>query len=127
MYLKFILIFFFKIYIYINIPPSGTFHSPNFPNLYRPNKEYAWIFSTAPGHRIKLVFDQFDLESHQECAYDHLAVFDGKGVNDRALGRFCGSRRPLMLVSSYNMLYLVFRSDGTNEKRGFNATHTTCE
>lgn len=104
---------------------KGFFHSPNFPNLYQPNKEYAWLFSTAPGHRIKLVFDQFDLESHQECAYDHVAVFDGESVDDHALGRFCGSRRPLTLVSSFNMLYLVFRSDATNEKRGFNATHTT--
>jgi hypothetical protein len=103
----------------------GIFHSPNFPNNYQPNKEYAWIFSTAPGHRIKLVFDQFDLESHQECAYDHIAVYDGEGVDDHALGRFCGSRKPLVLVSSFNMLYLVFHSDATNEKRGFNATHST--
>lgn len=107
------------------ISTKGSFHSPNFPNTYEPNKEYAWIFTTLPGHRIKLVFDQFDLESHQECAYDHVAVFDGESVDDHALGRFCGSRKPLTLVSSFNMLYLVFQSDATNEKRGFNATHST--
>lgn len=83
------------------------------------------MFSTAPGHRIKLMFDQFDLEGHQECAYDHVAVYDGGSIDDPALGRFCGSRRPLTLVSSLNMLYLLFRSDATNEKRGFNATHST--
>lgn len=83
------------------------------------------MFSTAPGHRIKLIFDQFDLEGHQDCAYDNVAVFDGEKVDDPALGRFCGSRRPLTLVSSFNMLYLLFRSDATNEKRGFNATHST--
>lgn len=103
----------------------GIFNSPNFPSNYQPNKEYAWTFSTASGHRIKLQFDQFDLESHQECAYDYVAVFDGEGVDDHALGRFCGSRKPLTLVSSFNMLYLVFHSDATNEKRGFNATHST--
>lgn len=83
------------------------------------------MFSTAPGHRIKLIFDQFDLESHQECAYDHVAVFDGESIDDPALGKFCGSRKPLTLVSSFNILYLLFRSDATNEKRGFNATHST--
>ena len=46
-------------------------------------------------------------------------------MDDHLLGRFCGSRKPLTLVSSYNLLYLVFRSDATNERRGFNATHTT--
>lgn len=106
-------------------PTLGSFHSPNFPNAYQPNKECAWVFSTAPGHRIKLIFDQFDLESHQECTYDHVAVFDGESIADPALGRFCGSRKPLTLVSSFNMLYLLFRSDATNEKRGFNATHST--
>jgi len=83
------------------------------------------VFTTAPGHRIKLNFDHFDLESHQECAYDHVAIFDGGSIDDPSLGRFCGSRRPLTLVSSFNMLYLLFRSDATTEKRGFNATHST--
>lgn len=92
---------------------------------YQPNKECAWVFLTAPGHRIRLVFDQFDLEGHQECAYDHVAIYDGASIDYPALGRFCGSRRPLTLVSSLNMLYLLFRSDATNEKRGFNATHST--
>lgn len=72
-----------------------------------------------------MIFDQFDLENHQECTYDHIAVYDGESVDDPALGRFCGSRRPLTLVSSYNMLYLLFHTDATNEKRGFNATHST--
>lgn len=83
------------------------------------------MFATAPGHRIRLVFDQFDLEVHSECAYDHVAVYDGESAKDPALGRYCGSKRPLTLLSSFNMLYLLFHSDKTNEKRGFNATHST--
>lgn len=106
---------------------AGVFHSPNYPMLYPPNKECAWIFSTTAGHRIKLIFDQFDLENHQECAYDHVAVYDGLSVEDSTLGRFCGSRKPLTLVSSFDKMYLLFRSDATNERRGFNATHSTGE
>lgn len=83
------------------------------------------MFSTAPGHRIMLIFDQFDLEVHSECAYDHVAVYDGESAKDPPMGRYCGSKRPLTLLSSFNMLYLLFHSDKTNEKRGFNATHST--
>lgn len=104
---------------------TGTFYSPNYPQHYQPNKECAWLFSTAPGHRKKLIFDQFDLESHQQCAYDHIALFDGQSADDPLLYRFCGSRRPLTIISSFNMLYMLFKSDATNERRGFNGTHTT--
>lgn len=57
--------------------------------------------------------------------YDYLAIFDGENQYYPLVGKFCGSRKPLTLISSFNMMYLLFRSDATNEKRGFNATHST--
>ena len=34
------------------------------------------------------------MEPHQECAYDHIVVYDGHTTDARALGRFCGSKLP---------------------------------
>lgn len=45
--------------------PFGTIYSPNYPDLYPPNADCVWHFSTTPGHRIKLIFNEFKVESHQ--------------------------------------------------------------
>uniref|UniRef100_T1KTE2 CUB domain-containing protein n=1 Tax=Tetranychus urticae TaxID=32264 RepID=T1KTE2_TETUR len=41
------------------------------PEPYLNRKDCAWLFTTTPGHRIKLVFEDFELETHPECASDH--------------------------------------------------------
>ncbi|KAG9511404.1 Tolloid-like protein 1, partial [Fragariocoptes setiger] len=105
--------------------PEGVFQSPNFPSFYPPQKECVWLFSTVGGHRIKLVFDEFDLEQHQECLFDYVSVYDGASDDDSALGKFCGTKKPLTLVSSFEQLTLLFKSDASNVRRGFNATHST--
>jgi len=45
--------------------PFGTIFSPNYPDSYPPNADCVWHFITTPGHRIKLIFNEFDVESHQ--------------------------------------------------------------
>lgn len=39
--------------------------SPNYPEPYPSLKDCVWHFSTTPGHRIKLVFSNFEMEPHQ--------------------------------------------------------------
>lgn len=41
------------------------FCSPNYPAAYPSRKDCVWQFSTTPGHRIKLIFNVFELEPHQ--------------------------------------------------------------
>ena len=33
------------------------------------------------------VFNDFELEPHQECTYDHVEVFDGDNKDAKSLGR----------------------------------------
>ena len=35
--------------------PSGELSSPHYPDYYPAKKDCIWIFTTTPGHRIKLV------------------------------------------------------------------------
>uniref|UniRef100_A0A671W259 Metalloendopeptidase n=1 Tax=Sparus aurata TaxID=8175 RepID=A0A671W259_SPAAU len=102
---------------------SGTISSPNWPDRYPSKKACTWILSTTPGHRIKLVFNEIDMEAHLECAYDHLEIYDGRDVRVPTLGRFCGTKKPSPVVSSGNKMFLRFFSDNSVQKRGFEATY----
>ncbi|KAJ8260725.1 hypothetical protein COCON_G00164480 [Conger conger] len=101
---------------------SGTITSPNWPDAYPSKKACSWALSTTPGHRIKLVFNQIDMEAHLECAYDHTEVNDGRDDKAPSMGRFCGTKKPLPLVSSSNKMFLRFFSDNSVQKKGFEAS-----
>ncbi|XP_042905263.1 bone morphogenetic protein 1 [Parasteatoda tepidariorum] len=105
--------------------PYGEITSPNFPDSYPSRKDCTWLFTTTPGHRIKLVFLEFELEPHQECAYDRIAAYDGKDDDAPTLGKFCGSKIPHPILASGNRMYLVFKSDASVQRKGFRATHKT--
>ena len=80
-------------------------------------QECVWIFSTTAGHRIKLRFTEFELEPHQECAYDHIVVYDGHTTDRQILGRFCGSKLPHPLIANENAMLLVFKSDASVQRK----------
>lgn len=104
---------------------NGEIFSPNWPDSYPSRKDCAWLFTTTPGHRVKLVFIEFDVEPHQECAYDHIVVYDGASLDTNTLGRFCGGKLPHPLVSSTNRMFLSFKSDASVQRKGFKAAHGT--
>ncbi|OQV15507.1 Tolloid-like protein 2 [Hypsibius exemplaris] len=104
---------------------NGELSSPNWPESYPPRKDCIWHLSATPGHRIKLIFQEFEIEPHQECAYDHIEIYDGESAASSVLGRFCGSKIPHPLISSSNVMTLVFQSDASVHRKGFKAEHTT--
>uniref|UniRef100_A0A8D0CLR5 Metalloendopeptidase n=1 Tax=Scleropages formosus TaxID=113540 RepID=A0A8D0CLR5_SCLFO len=103
---------------------SGTITSPNWPDKYPSKKTCSWALSTTPGHRIKLAFNEIDMEAHLECAYDHVEVFDGRDIKAPILGRFCGTKKPQPVISSGNKMFIRFFSDNSVQKKGFEASHT---
>ncbi|XP_030376137.1 dorsal-ventral patterning protein tolloid [Scaptodrosophila lebanonensis] len=103
----------------------GTIYSPNYPDSYPPNADCVWHFSTTPGHRIKLIFNEFNVESHQECTYDNVAVYDGESEASSILGRFCGDKIPYPISSTTNQLYMVLKTDKNKQLNGFTAIHST--
>lgn len=105
--------------------PNGQIFSPNYPDYYPPKKDCVWHFTTTPGHRIRLVFNVFDIEPHQECAYDHIVIYDGDSPESYALGRFCGAKLPHPLSSTSNEMYMAFNTDSSVQRKGFFASHST--
>ncbi|KAF4532823.1 hypothetical protein B566_EDAN002674, partial [Ephemera danica] len=93
--------------------PTGQVTSPNYPDYYPSRKDCVWHFTTTPGHRIKLTFTEFEMEPHQECAYDHVVLYDGDSADAHTLGRFCGSKVPHPIVATSNQMFMVFKSDAS--------------
>uniref|UniRef100_A0A8C5GVT5 Metalloendopeptidase n=1 Tax=Gouania willdenowi TaxID=441366 RepID=A0A8C5GVT5_GOUWI len=107
------------------LSPSGSLSSPNWPDKYPSRKECTWDIAAMPGHRVKITFNEFEIEQHQECAYDHLEAFDGDSDVAAILGRLCGNKIPEPMVSTGNKMYLRFISDASVQRKGFHATHST--
>ncbi|ODM91924.1 Tolloid-like protein 2, partial [Orchesella cincta] len=105
--------------------PSHTneLASPNYPEPYPGKKECIWIISTIQGHRVKLVFDELEVEQHPECTYDAVYIYDGSNSDMTLLGKFCGSKIPPPVTSSSNQMMILFKSDGSVHRRGFHAKH----
>ncbi|RMC11221.1 hypothetical protein DUI87_12136 [Hirundo rustica rustica] len=53
-----------------------------------------------PALRKAKTFNEFEIEQHQECAYDHLEMYDGPNSKSPILGHFCGSKKPDPIVAS---------------------------
>lgn len=100
----------------------GEVTSPLYPKPYPNNYETTTIITVPPGHRVKLVFWQFDVEPSEGCFYDYVKI----SADKKNLGRFCGQLgSPLgnppgekEFVSQGNKMLLTFHTDFSNEENG---------
>ena len=74
---------------------------------------------------ILKAFNDFELEPHEHCTYDHVEIFDGSSAEAPTMGKFCGSKIPDPVVSNSNAVFLVFYTDASVQRKGFHATHTS--
>ncbi|XP_053549170.1 CUB domain-containing protein 2 [Bombina bombina] len=102
---------------------KGNLSSPRYPDLYPNNINCQWLIHLSPGFRIKIFFQDLELEERSiltdTCDYDHLSVYDGDLEQSTLLGRWCGSEIPPPLVSSKNKLLLVLVTDRDTANKGF--------
>ncbi|KAK3572019.1 hypothetical protein QTP86_022249 [Hemibagrus guttatus] len=101
--------------------PRGEIHSPQFPNNYPNNADCSWVITVDTGHRILFNFTDMDIEGHSTCDWDYVAVHDGPGENSPLLAKVCGFSRPDRVISTQNIIYVRFRSDISNNHKGFRA------
>ena len=84
-----------------------------------------WNLEVAPGKKIKLTFESFDLEEPiGGCDYDYL--FDYVKITfESEEKKYCGSRKPSPIISSGNTMTVVFYSDSSINRNGFGAIWET--
>lgn len=105
---------------------SGTFSSPNYPNLSRGESEKCeWRITATHGERIVLNITELDIFKSNDCGSDYIEIKDGYWHKSPNLGRFCGSGRlvdPIISTGS-RMLVTYITSAKSIEHRGFSASY----
>ncbi|RWS30688.1 cubilin-like protein [Leptotrombidium deliense] len=108
--------------------PSGILKSPNFPNNYPSHKECVYHIEVKAGNLIQLQFLEFELEmstSTSKCYLDYVEVREGDNRNASLITRACGKVIPSVITSTYNELWIIFKTDETIQMKGFLANYTT--
>uniref|UniRef100_A0A8C1I6Q0 Cubilin (intrinsic factor-cobalamin receptor) n=1 Tax=Cyprinus carpio TaxID=7962 RepID=A0A8C1I6Q0_CYPCA len=101
--------------------PNGEIHSPQYPSNYPDNVDCSWVITVDVGHRVFFNFTDLDLESQSSCSFDYVAIHDGHHESSPLLGKFCGVSRPSPITSTRNVIYVRFRSDHSQNRKGFSA------
>lgn len=81
------------------------------------------------GHAIQLTWVQFDLESHGECVFDYVEVYENNTVTGKSqkIGKYCGQSKPPSVVSSFNAVTVFFVTDSSVHNTGFLLSYTFVE
>ncbi|KAJ1527940.1 hypothetical protein ONE63_007873 [Megalurothrips usitatus] len=87
------------------------------------NDRCEWRVTATHGERIVLNVTQLDVENHDSCFYDYVAVHDGNTTDAPLIGLFCGMNIPPEVHSTGNQLLVKFVSDGSVQKGGFSAMY----
>ena len=69
--------------------PSGSIHSPNYPNSYNANDDCKWLIEVDRNHVVQFTFVDFDVEPHQNCSYDYVALYDGANTSAPLIIQVC--------------------------------------
>jgi len=99
---------------------AGIIKSPNYPDNYPHQEDLTIPIEVPSGSKIKLSFTTFDIENETSCNFDYVKVVDSDGITE--LAKLCGSNIPSPIISSGNKLLVVFHSDGSVNKKGFEAS-----
>ncbi|XP_078594587.1 uncharacterized protein LOC144872390 isoform X2 [Branchiostoma floridae x Branchiostoma japonicum] len=94
---------------------TNTITSPGYPAEYSDDEHCTYTIKAPPGHIVKIIFVDFDLED----PYDSLEVTNQPGENKT----YTGSTTPRMYTSWTNEVQLQFTSDESLTRRGFNLTY----
>ena len=101
---------------------TGNVTSPGYPNNYPNNAECYYEISAPAGERVVLDLQFQDLESR----YDKLYIREIVSGSSRPVIYLTGRNyKPRRIISTENILMLVFKSDRNTTRRGFKATYHT--
>ncbi|MFA8432904.1 MAG: choice-of-anchor L domain-containing protein [Marinifilaceae bacterium] len=107
-----------------DVQTGDLFFDDNRRGDYSANKDYTFTMRVPDGSIIKVDFVNFSLESHRNCGYDWLKIFDGSSVGSTAIGTYCGTWSPGTVTSKGRYLTFQFHSDQYTQRDGWKAKIT---
>ncbi|MCS7189561.1 MAG: T9SS type A sorting domain-containing protein [Bacteroidia bacterium] len=99
--------------------PSGTFSDGSGNSDYTNRTNCRWLIQPAGASWIELSFSSFNTELN----YDFVEVYDGPSTNHPLLGRYSGNSIPPILTSSGGSMLVVFTSDSSVTRAGWQASY----
>ncbi|CAK1578706.1 unnamed protein product [Parnassius mnemosyne] len=111
----------------IDASTHGHITSPGSRGKYPPNRDCYWHLTTTFGKRILLHFFELDIESHPNCSFDYVAIYDGGHITDPLLEKYCNSTLPGPVQSVSSELLIHFHSDAYGSGYGFRITFAPVE
>ncbi|RMF53463.1 MAG: T9SS C-terminal target domain-containing protein, partial [Bacteroidetes bacterium] len=101
--------------------PSGTFSDGSGSSDYTNRTNCSWLIQPPGATWIRLSFTSFNTES----GYDFVRVYDGATTSAPLLGSYSGSNLPPQITSSGGSLLVVFTSDSSITRAGWEASYTS--
>ncbi|KAJ8306835.1 hypothetical protein KUTeg_014919 [Tegillarca granosa] len=87
-------------------------------------RECIWSITVATGMAVELNISDFDLETHTQCRFDVLEVFNGPDDQSPRLVQICHTQtKPQLITTTGNQMFVRFKSDASVNGRGFSATY----
>ena len=104
----------------------GVITSPNYPHNYDSHDDCGWLVTVDRDHVVQFTFEDFDVEPHSNCSYDHVALYDGNSTEAPLLLMHCGRDlpSPAMIKSTSNQMFVRLKADGSVASKGFKANYT---
>jgi hypothetical protein len=99
---------------------DGSFEDGSSPKYnYKPNLNCTWLIDPADSiNSIMLTFNTFDVD-----VSDSVYIYDGGNETEALLGVYSGTTIPPMVTSSGGKMFLRFKTDGSNESKGWTAEY----
>ncbi|KAF5295928.1 hypothetical protein FQR65_LT10359 [Abscondita terminalis] len=105
--------------------PKGSIISPFYPEPYIEDTDCNWKISVSAGSIIQIVFVDLELENNEDCEMDFVQIYDGPNLNSKSLGKFCKNAHVPFLLSTTNVVRVLFRSDSSVQAKGFHLQYNT--
>jgi cubilin len=100
----------------------GAINSPGYPGRYPNGRDCYWQVYAPYGKRIMFQFATMRLETHPNCSYDFVKVYDGITTNSPEIGSYCTTSVPPPLETGGSFALIHFHSDAMANDVGFHIT-----
>ncbi|CAG9816798.1 unnamed protein product [Phaedon cochleariae] len=106
---------------------TGTIASPNYPDPYPTSVECEWLIEVDFGYSVEIEFHEVDVEKESSCQFDSVKVYNGMDSTYNLLSTICKQKKPTVITSTGNFMFVKFASDISYQGRGFTADYKTVE
>lgn len=93
-------------------------------NSYDHHMECTWVFLAPLGNIVEITWLSFDIEDSSSCQFDYIQIFDNSTTQfGSEIGKFCGTNIPPPIISSSNLVSILFKTDGSRNAGGWSLAY----